>query len=273
MAKGPPRELGITTRPTGTWVQTDRASHERWATLAVAHPRAAALLHVIVAKMGRHNALVASQSTLAAFAGCSVSTLKRSLGVLRDGQWVEVRQIGPSGTVTAYVVNDRVAWSGNRDGRRYSLFSAAVLLSDAEQPDRDQLGAQPPLETIPALYPGEQQLPAGPGLPPPSEPALPGLEPDLPARQLEPTPLEIAIEAAPEADATGHPVGRAAFAKWQAEQGVVGCPAAREARHERVSNPQAPVGRLLGRTGHGPGGPDRPSGRQQVRLGSSRTST
>lgn len=178
-------QLQIANGPSGSWVQTERAAHERWAILATENPRAAALLHVIVAKMGRHNALVASQETLAQMAKCSSRTVRRSLQVLKDENWIEVRQVGQSGTVNAYVVNDRVAWSGPRDGIRYSLFSAAVLVSDAEQPDRDELGAQPPLETIPTMFPGERQLPTGDGLPPPSQPALPGLEPNLPAVQVE----------------------------------------------------------------------------------------
>lgn len=185
MAEGRERVLGLTTAPSGTWVQTDRAAHERWAILATDNPRAAALLHVIVAKMGRHNALVASQDTLASLAKCSARTVRRSLAALQESRWIEVRQIGPSGTVNAYIVNDRVAWSGNRDGIRYSLFSAAVLISDKEQPDRDAIGAEPSLETIPTLYDGEQQLPTGDGLPPPSEPSLPSLEHDLPSRQMD----------------------------------------------------------------------------------------
>jgi hypothetical protein len=135
--------------------------------------------------MGRHNALVASQKTLAQMAGCNPRTVRRSLAVLSENNWIEVRQIGESGTVNAYVVNARVAWSGKRGGLRYALFEAAVLVSDADQPDRDEIGMLPPLEIIPALYPGEQQLPTGDGLPPPSEPSIPGLEPDLPARQMD----------------------------------------------------------------------------------------
>ncbi|WP_421021466.1 replication/maintenance protein RepL, partial [Klebsiella pneumoniae] len=83
---------------------------------------------LMTSQMGRNNALVASQATLAKMAGCGLNTLKRALSVLREGNWIEVRQIGPTGTACAYIVNDRVAWSGNRDGIRYSLFSAAVLL-------------------------------------------------------------------------------------------------------------------------------------------------
>src|SRR3546814_2857063 len=88
-----------------------------------------------------------------------------------DLGWVEVRQIGPTGTTCAYIINDRVAWTGKRDGIRYSLFSAAVLIADDEQPDREELGAQPALHRLPNLFPGERQLPSGPGLPPPSEPS------------------------------------------------------------------------------------------------------
>jgi len=175
----------IATEPGGSWVQTERAAHERWAKLAVTNPRASALLHVLLARMGRHNALVVSQKVLARMAECAPRTVQRSLEVLSRHNWIEVRQIGDSGTVNAYIVNARVAWSGKRDGIRYSLFEAAVLVSDAEQPDKDEIGALPPLEHIPQLFPGEQQLPTGDGLPPPSEPALPGLELDLPALSAE----------------------------------------------------------------------------------------
>lgn len=178
----------------GAWVQTDRAAHERWAQLAVRNPKASALLHILAARVGEHNAVVASQSTLAKMMGCSPATIKRALAELRAGNWIEVRQVGPTGSVNAYVVNDRVVWSGPRDGRRYSLFTANVILTDEEQPDRESLGRQDPLTKLPRMFPGEQQLPSGPGIAPPSEPALPGLEPPLPSvpaeeRRGEATPL------------------------------------------------------------------------------------
>lgn len=178
-----PKGLGLTTAPGGAWVQTDRSAHEKWALLSIANPRAASVLHVLVAQMGRHNAIVSSQATLARAAGCSLPTFKRALAVLRDQGWIEVRQIGPTGTACAYIINDRVAWTGKRDGIRYSLFSAAVLIADDEQPDREELGAQAPLHRLPNMFPGEQQLPSGPGLSPPSQPFLAGMEPDLPATE------------------------------------------------------------------------------------------
>jgi DNA-binding transcriptional MocR family regulator len=174
--------LQVATPPSGSWVQIDRAALERWGKLTMAHPRASQLLQVMISNMGRHNALVASQATLASLLGCSAKTIRRNLDILIEHNWIEVRQVGPSGNGSAYIVNSRVAWSGKRDGIRYALFEAAVLVSDAEQPDRDEIGVQPPLEAVPLMLPGERQLPTGDGLPPPSEPTLPGLEPDLPAR-------------------------------------------------------------------------------------------
>ena len=146
---------------------------ERWSKLAVSNPRAAAIMMLMTSQRGRNNALIVSQATLAKMAGCGLNTLKRALSVLKEGNWIEVRQIGRTGTACAYIVNDRVAWSGARDGIRYSLFSAAVIVSDDEQPDQHEIGAQPPLERVPSLLPGERQLPVGEGLPPPSQPDLP----------------------------------------------------------------------------------------------------
>lgn len=182
-------QAGLTTPPKGTWVQTEREAHEAWAKLLRQSPRAAELLHLLVARIGRHNAVVISQKTLSELMGRSRDTVKRAVMELRTGRWIEVRQIGDRGTTNAYILNDRVAWQGKRDGIRYSLFSAQVIVSEAEQPD--DIDAQAPLRRTPTLYPGEQQLPTGEGLPPPSEPEFPGMEPDLPARDYNPETGEV----------------------------------------------------------------------------------
>lgn len=170
-----------TKQPQGNWVQTERAAHEAWAALIAKAPKAAQLMHVLTARVGENNAVVVSQKNLVKLTGTSRRTVQRALDVLIQDRWIETRQIGQNGTVNAYIINDRVAWTGKRDGIRYSLFSATIIASDDEQPDRDALGQQEPLRKLPSLYRDEQQLPSGPGLPPPSEPSFPGLEPDLPA--------------------------------------------------------------------------------------------
>lgn len=168
----------------GTWVQTGRAAHEAWAALITKSPLAARVMHLLASRVGEHNAVVVSQGTLAQLTKASRRGVQKALEILERDRWLELRQVGDRGTVNAYVLNERVVWSGPRDGIRYALFSAAVIVSDQEQPDRADLGQQPPLRQLPTLYPSEQQLPTGDGLPPPSQPSLPSMEPDLPARQI-----------------------------------------------------------------------------------------
>lgn len=138
-------------------------------------------MHLLTARVRDNNAVVISHKTLARLLGVkSVTTIKTALAVLEADRWIEVRQIGQNGTVNAYVINDRVAWSGARDGIRYSLFSATVIAASDEQPDVEDLGHQEPLRRLPSLFRDEGQLPLGPGLPPPSQPFFDGMEPDLP---------------------------------------------------------------------------------------------
>lgn len=174
------KELAATTSP-GPWVQVERKAMEQWAALIGECPAAGQLLMTMVARMGRGNALVASQRALAEISGLSLSSIKRAVKQLKDRQFIEIVQIGPTKSSSAYVINSRVAWTGKREGLRQSLFHAVVLASESEQKEIE-CGA---LKRLPVIFTGEQQLPTGEGLPPPSEPSLPGLEPDLPARQMD----------------------------------------------------------------------------------------
>lgn len=162
----------------GTWVQTERAAHEAWATLVRTNQRAAALLHVLVAHMDHQAAIVASRATLAQLVGYSEATVKRAVSDLRADCWIDVIQLGGKGGVNAYVVNSRVAWADSRERLGTAAFTARVLARQVEQ-DLPEIAA--PLRRIPTLYPGERQLPSGAGEQPPSQPGLDGLEPDLPA--------------------------------------------------------------------------------------------
>lgn len=162
----------------GHFVQTDRAAHEAWAKLGTKHPAASALLHVFVANVGESNAVVASHKILSRLMGSSVSTVKRALRVLEDGNWIEVHRIGASGTVNAYVLNSRVAWTEARDKLRYARLKADVLLAEDEQP-KPVADDKAALHHLPRV--GEVQIPSGNGLPPVSQPSFPGLELDLPA--------------------------------------------------------------------------------------------
>lgn len=170
---------GAAMRWVGSWVQTDRSGHEAFTQLVIKKPMAAAVMHMLIARMGENNAVVISQKNLARLVDCHVNTVAKALKTLEAGRWIEIAQIGGTGTINAYIVNDRIAWHGPRSGIRHSLFSATVVVAEDDQPtsiDEEKL----PLRQFPRAMPGERQLPSGEGEPPPSSPSLPGLEADMP---------------------------------------------------------------------------------------------
>ena len=173
----------------GQWVQTERKAHEDWANLIGRKPKAAMLLHHLVSKMGQQNAVVVSQKTLALLMGASLDTVKRALRVLEAEQWIQIVKMNGPGTVAAYVVNDRVAWGQPRDQLRLSVFSAAVVADIGDQDPQTLENIA--LRRIPALFPGERQLPSGEGISPPNQPALEGLEHDLPSLSRDPNTTDM----------------------------------------------------------------------------------
>lgn len=184
------KRIGTDATPTqGHWVQTERKAHEAWASLIRRRPRAAECLHILVAHMGDQNAVVISQKVLAQIMQRSPDTVQRALKDLAAEKWVQVVKIG-KGKECAYVINDQVAWGEARSNLRLSMFSARVI-ADVEDQDPITLDSAP-LRKIPALYKGENQLPSGPGLPPPSQPSFDGMEPDLPATvRAEPEQMDV----------------------------------------------------------------------------------
>lgn len=184
------KEVGRTaTSNRKTWVQTERAAHEAWAALIARKPRAAMLLHHLVACMGPQNAVVISQKTLGKMMGVTDRTVRSAVADLVAERWISVVKLNGPGTVSAYVVNDRVAWGERRDNLPLSVFSATIV---ADQEDQEEaLLGHGDLRRIPTLYPGEHQLPTGPGEDPPSQQSMPGMEPDLPVRHVDPETGEI----------------------------------------------------------------------------------
>lgn len=172
-----------TTSPRQTWVQTERAAHETWGRLTVSSPRAAALMHHLVAQMDQSAAVVASHAALAAITGMSPSTIKRAINDLKAGNWIEVVQLGGKGGALAFVINSNVGWATRRDKLHLAVFTARVIAVGDEQ-EQGYL-ERPALHRIPILASDEQQLPSGPGEEPPSQPSIDGLEPDLPSVQAQ----------------------------------------------------------------------------------------
>ncbi len=169
--------MGKVARPVSparqTWVQTERETHVAWGRLTLRNPRAAAVMHQLVALMDRENAVAISHGTLAKLVGCNERTIRRAIVDLESDRWVQVIQLGQRGTVNAYRVNDRVAWSDYRDNLRFSSFSARIVVA-AEDQSEAALSLDE-LRKVPIIHPPEQALPKG-EWPSGSQAQLPGME-------------------------------------------------------------------------------------------------
>lgn len=161
----------------GSWVQTERRAHEEWAKLIRSSPKAAELLHLLVANMDKKAAVVVSQKILAEMMGAHINTVKKSISILREGNWIDVVRVGSErGGVNAYLVNRRVAWADKRENQQFAWFDARIITSTTEQ---DLPLLDTPLKQLPNI--GEFQVPFGDGIEPPTQPAIDGLEQDLPS--------------------------------------------------------------------------------------------
>ena len=159
-------------------MQTEQSAHEAWAQLCISKPKAAALLHVIVARMDRSsNALVISHENLAVLlGGVSTRTVKNHLTTLTKDRWIQIVSLG-RGAMNAYLVNSTVAWGLAREQIRFAQFTAQVVAADIDQ----SAISSENLRKIPVVFSGEQQLPNGIDSESPSQRTLDGISPDLPA--------------------------------------------------------------------------------------------
>ena len=166
------------------FVQVPLQAVEQIGNLLARRPTAGRLLFKMIEYMGPQNAVVISQKTLAKLMGIGLRTVQTAVADLTAERWIQPIKLNGPGTVQAYVINSRVVWAQKREELRLSLFHAAVV---ADYDDQDPVTLDDaPLRIIPAIFPGERQLPTGPGEDPPSPPFIDGLEPDLPARMKGP---------------------------------------------------------------------------------------
>ncbi|HDR9764266.1 TPA: replication/maintenance protein RepL [Burkholderia cepacia] len=95
--------------------------------------KAAAILVAMIKQMGENNSLIVSRETLAELLNFSIPTIDRKLKYLRDNNFF---CISKSGNMNIYTINSNLAWSTYANNRKYSKFSATVLISESEQEER-----------------------------------------------------------------------------------------------------------------------------------------
>jgi hypothetical protein len=156
-----------------SFVQIEREALHEWSRFMMKHQRAASVLGHLTALMDKQAAVAISHKTLAKICGCSLPTIKRALDDLQNGNWIQVVQLGPSGTVNAYVINSRVAWCDLRDNKKMAIFSARIVADSDDQ--SQQTLSNEKLRRVPIVHPPEEALPAG-EWPEGAQTQLPGME-------------------------------------------------------------------------------------------------
>jgi hypothetical protein len=146
------------------FVQVSRRYLDELDELAFRSPAARKLLTSLVKAMNKQNAVMVSQESLVKLTGLSKPTIKRSVALLREQQWIEVLKVGTS---NVYRVNSGVFWTARADGR-WASFSAEVIVNFDEQDDITKAAPTNPPKTtlrhIPFVHAEEEVVVAGTAL-------------------------------------------------------------------------------------------------------------
>lgn len=112
-------------------------------------PTAAGVLMVLLERMNRRNALVASQSTLCKITGKGRTAIQKALTDLRKRNFIEIVR---AGNLSIIVVNARVAWTTDTVLReKLAVFDAQVIVSASEQEHPESLGNETALMQLPPV--------------------------------------------------------------------------------------------------------------------------
>lgn len=178
-----PKQKSLTLKPTqttGRHIITERAHFamvelqalEGLGDLIKRAPKAAQLVVALIRRMqsGSGGVVVCSRETMRELLDCSMPTVERALRLLVDEGWVQRIRIGGA---HALAINHRVAWMGTRGDIQHAVFGATVIASRSEQ---DAIALNPPpIKNLPILQAGEDALPFGDGIDPPSQQTLDGM--------------------------------------------------------------------------------------------------
>lgn len=148
----------------GGYYMMSRAAEKNLRGLQKEHPAASLVFSVIRENMQiGTSAVTISNTALAAIIGRSRATITRAIKHLSDHCYV---QIVKTGNVNTYVVNERIAFAGNR-GQRSAVFSATVVAHESEQ--EEGWDSVRKLKTVPIIYEQERVLLSDERLPPPDQ--------------------------------------------------------------------------------------------------------
>jgi len=109
------------------------------------------------------NAVTISNVALGKILGKSPRTIARATKHLSDNAYVQIIKTGNTNT---YVVNEQIAFAGNK-GQRSAVFSSTVIAHECEQ--EEGWNQVKKLKATPIVYESERVIMGGDELPPPDQ--------------------------------------------------------------------------------------------------------
>ena len=113
------------------WLQFNIDMTPQWIALNSDHPSAANVFLFIISEMDKYNNLMCSQQVISDAIGVSLSTVTKSLVVLKKRRFLKTTKWG---NTNVYHVNAEIVWKSWSENRDYAEFAEPdVLFSDDEK--------------------------------------------------------------------------------------------------------------------------------------------
>lgn len=116
--------------PFSNFYQFNREHSKEMIWLATTHPKASGILLFLLDQMDNYNAVMCSYKVIQEALGMSLSSVQRSIRVLKECGFITIYK---SGTSNVYAVNKNLAWSSWGTNYRYAKFEAKIIISESEQ--------------------------------------------------------------------------------------------------------------------------------------------
>lgn len=116
--------------PFKSFVQMNKKTYKLEDKLMQENPLAYRIWRFLANNMDDYNAVIVSQSTMQELFEVSRMTLYRAIKTLTDGDYIKIYK---SGTSNVYALNDDMVWNSWGDNKKYSKFSANIIMSETEQ--------------------------------------------------------------------------------------------------------------------------------------------
>lgn len=121
--------------PFNSFIQMNKKTYKLEDKLMGENPLAYRIWRFLANNMDSYNAVIVSQEVLTEIFEVSKTTIWRALKLLREDNYIKVYRTGGS---NIYALNDDMVWNSWGTNKKYSKFSANVIISENEQEEKVQ---------------------------------------------------------------------------------------------------------------------------------------